>query len=120
MTGVQALDFNSPHETRTPAKTQIDVVRVGSTTAARIQMEPGWVWSECIKPVVGTERCQARHVGLVQSGRLRVEHDDGTSVELTPGDVYVIEPGHDAEVVGDQPFVAFEFEPRTAEEYARE
>jgi uncharacterized cupin superfamily protein len=120
MAGVQALDFDSPDEQRTPAKTQVDVVRVGGTTAARFQMEPGWVWTECIKPVAGTERCQARHVGVVQAGRLRIDHDDGTSMELTPGDVYVIEPGHEASVVGDEPFVAFEFEQQTVEQYARE
>jgi mannose-6-phosphate isomerase-like protein (cupin superfamily) len=119
MAGVQALNFNSPDETRTPAKTQVDVVRTGGITAARLQMEPGWVWAECIKPVAGTETCQARHVGVVRSGRLRVDHEDGTSVELTPGEVYVIEPGHDAVVVGDEPFVAFEFEQSAAEEYAR-
>lgn len=120
MAGVQALDFNSPHETRTPAKTRVDVVKVGGTTAARFQMEPGWVWAECIAPVAGTDSCQARHVGVVQSGRLLVEHEDGTSVELKPGDAYVIEPGHGASVAGDEPFVAFEFEQQTIQDYARE
>jgi hypothetical protein len=119
MAGVQALDFSSPDESRTPAKTQADVVRVGGTTVARLQMEPGWTWSECIKPVAGTETCQVRHVGVVQSGRLRVDHEDGTSLELTPGTAYVIEPGHTASVVGDDPFVGFEFEQKAAEEYAR-
>ncbi len=119
MAGVHALDFDAPDETRTPAKTKVDVVTAGGTTAARLQMEPGWVWAECIKPVAGTDSCQAHHVGVVQSGRLRVEHEDGTSMELTAGDAYVIEPGHDASVVGDEPFVAIEFEQKTAQEYAR-
>jgi hypothetical protein len=90
---------------------------MGGTTAARTTFEPGWKWSDCIKPVVGTERCQARHIGLVQSGRLHVEHDDGTELDLGPGDAYVIEPGHDAWVLGDEAFVGYEFE--SAEEYAR-
>jgi len=119
MAGVQALDFNSPDETRTPAKTQVDVVRVGGTTAARFQMEPGWVWAECIKPVAGTDRCQARHVGFVQSGTMRIEHEDGTTAQLTAGDVYVIEPGHDAWVVGSEVFVGYEFDSKAAETYAR-
>jgi mannose-6-phosphate isomerase-like protein (cupin superfamily) len=59
-------------------------------------------------------------VGVVQSGRMRVIHDDGTELEIGPGDVYVIEPGHDAEVVGDDRFVGFEFQPKSAEEYARQ
>jgi hypothetical protein len=68
MAGVQRLDFDSPDETRTPAKTRVDLVRVGDTTIGRFAFEPGWRWSEGIKPVVGTESCQARHVGIVQSG----------------------------------------------------
>jgi hypothetical protein len=119
MAGVQALDFDSPDETRTPEKTRVDVVRVGGTTAGRFAFEPGWRWSDCIKPVVGTDSCQARHVGVVQSGTLRVAHEDGSEVDLRAGDAYVIEPGHDAWVVGGEPFVAFEFEQRAAEEYAR-
>jgi hypothetical protein len=117
--GVQSRDFNSPDETRTPEKTRVDVVRMGGTTAARMTFEPGWRWSECVKPVAGTERCQARHVGVVQSGRLAIEHEDGTEVEIGPGAAYVIEPGHDAWVVGDERFVGFEFESRAAEEYAK-
>jgi hypothetical protein len=119
MPGVQALDFDAPSETRTPEKTRIDVVRVGDTTAGRFAFEPGWKWSECVKPVAGTDSCEARHVGVVQSGRLLVSHEDGTELELGAGEAYVIEPGHDAWVVGDERFVAFEFESRAASEYAR-
>src|SRR5579884_1676218 len=119
MAGVEKRDFGSPDETRTPDKTQVDVVRMGDTTAARFAMEPGWRWSECVKPMAGTETCQHRHVGVVQSGRLRVNHEDGTVLELGPGLPYVIEPGHDAEVVGDERFVGFEFAHAAPEEYAR-
>ena len=119
MAGVERLDFDSPDETRTPNKTRVDVVRVGGTTAARFAFEPGWKWSECVKPVVGTDSCQVRHVGVAQTGRIVVRHEDGTETEVGPGDAYVIEPGHDAWVVGDEPFVAFEFETHSAEEYAR-
>jgi hypothetical protein len=120
MAGVQTLDFNSPDETRTPDKTRVDVVRIGDTAAGRFAFEPGWKWSECVKPVVGTDSCQVRHVGVVQSGRLVVSHEDGTELELGPGDAYVIEPGHDAWVEGDERFVGLEFESRAAEEYARD
>ena len=119
MAGVQALDFDSPDETRTPDKTRVDLVRSGATTVGRFAFEPGWRWSECIKPVARTDSCQARHVGVVQSGTLRVAHEDGSEVELRAGEAYVIEPGHDAWVVGGERFVAFEFESRAAEEYAR-
>ena len=72
-----------------------------------------------MKPVAGTESCQHRHLGVVQSGRMRVVHDDGTEVEIGPGDAYVIEPGHNAEILGEERFVGFEFQPQAAEEYAR-
>ena len=119
MAGVEARDFDSTDETRTPEKTRIEVVRMAGTTAARFTFEPGWRWSECVKPVAGTESCQARHLGVVHAGRLAVQHEDGSEVELGPGDAYLIEPGHDAWVMGDERFVGFEFEPRSAEEYAR-
>ena len=119
MGGIDSRAFDSPDETRTPEKTRVEVVRMGSTSAARMTLEPGWRWSDCIKPVAGTESCQARHVGVVQSGRLHVTHDDGSEAELSPGEAYVIEPGHDAWVVGDDAFVGFEFESKAAEEYAR-
>ena len=120
MTGVEKRHFDSPDESRTPDKTRADVVRLGGTTAARLTLEPGWAWSDCVKPVAGTETCQLRHVGVVQSGRMRVTHEDGTVLELGPGEAYVIEPGHDAEVVGGEAFVGFEFEPGAAQEYARQ
>jgi mannose-6-phosphate isomerase-like protein (cupin superfamily) len=120
MPGVEKRNFDSPDETRTPDKTRVDVVRMGGTTAARLAMEPGWRWSDCVKPVARTDSCQHRHVGVVQSGRMRVTHDDGTTLEIGPGETYVIEPGHDAEILGDERFVGFEFEREAAEQYARE
>jgi hypothetical protein len=95
------------------------VVRLEGATAARMTFEPGWKWSECVKPVAGTDTCQARHVGVVHAGRLHVVHDDGSELDLGPGDAYVIEPGHDAWVLGDDTFVGYEFESHAAEEYAR-
>ena len=119
MAGLQVGDFESPDETRRPDKTQVDVVKLGANTAARLTLEPGWKWSECIKPIAGTDSCQARHVGVIQSGRMHVIHDDGTKGDIGPGEAYVIEPGHDAWVVGDEPMVGFEFESPTAAVYAK-
>jgi hypothetical protein len=86
MAGVEKLDFDAPQETRTPEKTRVDLVRVGDTTVGRYLFEPGWRWTECIKPVAGTDSCQARHVGVVQSGSLHVVHEDGTELDLAAGD----------------------------------
>ena len=119
MAGVESRDFDSPDETRTPDKTKVDVVRMGGASVGRFAFEPGWRWSDCVKPVVGTDSCQLHHVGVVHAGRLAIKHEDGTELEIGPGDAYVIEPGHDAWVVGDEGFVGFEFETRAAEEYAK-
>ena len=118
MAGVEKRDFDSPDETRTPSKTRVDVVHLGDTTAARFAMEPGWSWEACVKPVAGTESCQNHHLGVVHQGRMAIRHDDGTELEIGPAEAYVIAPGHDAWVVGDEAFVGYEFEPHAVEDYA--
>jgi hypothetical protein len=117
MAGVETRDFESPDETRAPDKTRSEIVRLAGATVARLTLEPGWRWSECVKPVVETESCQVRHVGVLTEGRLGVRHDDGSEAEIGAGNAYVIEPGHDAWVIGDGRAVGFEFE--SGEEYAR-
>jgi hypothetical protein len=119
MAGIAKKSFDSADEVRTPDKARIEVVDLGSAKAMRMTAQPGWRWSESVKPVAGTESCRARHVGAAIAGTLRVRHDDGTEQDLTPGAAYVIEPGHDAWVTGNEPFVAFEFESATAETYAK-
>jgi len=119
MTGVETRDFASPDETRAPDKTRVDIVRMGGTSASRMSMQPGWKWSDCIKPIAGTDSCQLHHVGVLVAGTLHIAHDDGSEQDIGAGQAYVIEPGHDAWVVGDEAVVAFEFESRTAEEYAK-
>ena len=120
MAGAAKKSFNTPDESRTPDKTKLDVVDLGGgQKAARMTAQPGWRWSECIKPVVKTDSCQAHHVGTVVAGRMHVAHGDGTEIDIGPGDAYVIEPGHDAWVVGDESFVAYEFDSKTAETFAR-
>ena len=111
--------FDEPDEQRTPDKTKVDVVKLPGASVARITFQPGWRWSECIRPVVGGDSCQVRHVGTLISGEMEVVHDDGTKGRVAPGIAYVIEPGHDAWVVGDEPAVGLEFESHSAETYAK-
>jgi mannose-6-phosphate isomerase-like protein (cupin superfamily) len=103
--------MDQPDERRTPDKTTMDVVTLGDMNYARIRFEPGWRWSTCIKPVAGTDSCQTRHVGYVISGHVHVVHDDGSEVDMESGDAVLIEPGHDAWVVGDEPYVGIEISP---------
>ena len=112
-------DFDQPDETRTPDKARVDVVTLGDAKVARTTMQPGWRWSESVKPIAGTESCQSRHIGAAASGRMHVRQDDGTEGEIAAGDAYVIDPGHDAWVVGDDAFVGYEFDSQTAATYAK-
>lgn len=110
MPGIEQRDFSAPDETRTPDKTTVELVRVGDGQVGRYTFQPGWKWSECIKPVVGTDTCQVEHVGYAVSGSLHVVHDDGTEIDTAPGNVYRIGPGHDAWVIGNEPAVMVEFQ----------
>ena len=117
---VSALEVKShdtPDETRTPAKTRVEVVRLTGYTIGRFIFEPGWRWSECVKPVAGTESCQAAHVGYAVEGRIRVKLDDGTEQTISAGQSYTIPPGHDAWVEGTDRFVGIEV--MSAEQYAK-
>jgi len=116
MSSIDSKRFEQPDETRTPDKTQIEIVHVGGAEVGRFTFAPGWKWSECIKPVAGTETCQLDHVGYVTAGTLAVTHEDGSHAELVAGDAYRISPGHDAWVVGDEPAVLLEF--KSAQSYA--
>jgi hypothetical protein len=119
MPGFTARQFDAPDETRTPDKAKIEVVHLGSANAARMTAQQGWRWSECIKPVVGGDSCQAHHVGVIISGTMHVIHNDGTEGDITAGTGYEIQPGHDAWVVGDAPVVAYEFDSTTAQTFAK-
>jgi hypothetical protein len=102
-------NLSTPDEVRTPSKTRVEVVTVGKTSMMRATFQPGWKWSECIKPVVGTDSCQVAHSLYMISGRMAVKMDDGTVKELVPGDVAEIPPGHDAWVLGVEPAVSIDF-----------
>lgn len=117
--GAEARSFDSPDETRSAGKGKVDVLSFRGAAVGRLTLEPGWRWSEDMKPIVGTDSCQAAHLGYVVSGRIHVATEDGQEAEVGPGHAYVIQPGHDAWVVGDEPFVALEFQSRTAETYAK-
>jgi mannose-6-phosphate isomerase-like protein (cupin superfamily) len=117
LTKLEAKSHNSPDELRTPAKTRVEIVRLGSHAFTRMTFEPGWRWSECIKPVIGTDSCQVAHAGYVISGRLTVRLNDGTQKTLGAGESYTIPPGHDAWVEGKERFVALEV--LSAEQYAK-
>jgi hypothetical protein len=103
MAAVNAQNIDSPHESRPfRAHGHMDVVTLGDFTLGKGTFEPGWRWSDDVKPIAGTESCEVLHTGICLSGRMTVRMNDGTEATVGPGDVVRIEPGHDAWVVGDE------------------
>jgi len=88
---------------------KIEAVNVRGQRVLRLTLEPGWKWSQDVKPNIGTDSCQADHLGVIIAGSIACLHDDGTEKTYSAGDAYSIAPGHDAWVVGDETAVAFEF-----------
>jgi mannose-6-phosphate isomerase-like protein (cupin superfamily) len=113
----EVKSHNNADEVRTPDKTRVEVLRLDGFTLGRLVAQPGWRWSECIKPVAKTDSCQVSHVGYAISGRITVVAQDGTKKSIGPGDAYTIPPGHDAWVEGNEPFVCIEV--MSAEQFAK-
>ena len=117
VTKLYAKSHNSPDEVRSPNKTRVEVVQLEGFTIGRFNFEPGWRWSECVKPVVKTEHCQVSHVGYAVSGRITIRMNDGSQKTIAAGESYTIPPGHDAWVEGNEPFVGIEV--MSADVYAK-
>jgi class 3 adenylate cyclase len=101
--------FDRPDEIRRVEKAHIELVELGELTIGRAIFEPGWRWSEHVKPIVGTESCQVHHLGYVVSGHLHIEMTDGASMDVMGGDAFEIPPGHDAWVIGDEPWISVDW-----------
>ena len=101
--------FDRPDEVRVVEKARVELVELGELAVGRAIFEPGWRWSEHVKPIVGTESCQVHHIGYVMSGHLHVEMTDGASLEVVGGDAFEIPPGHDAWVIGNEPWVSVDW-----------
>ena len=110
--------FDAPDEVRPfEGHGHVDVVKVAGQPVGKGTFEPGWRWSQDVKPIAGTDSCQVSHLGYCVSGAMRVHMDDGTDQDVRAGDVMAIPPGHDAEVLGDEPCVIIDFGEIT--EYAK-
>lgn len=88
---------------------RLRMVELGDLTVGELVSEPGWRWSEHVRPAVGGVWCQSRHVGFVISGSLGIDFPDGTRFEFGPGDVFDVPPGHDGYTIGDEPCVQVEW-----------
>jgi class 3 adenylate cyclase len=106
---VESKNLGEPEETQQFPGIRADLVDLGDVTVGRYVAEPGWRWSTHVRPQVGGDSCQARHVGVMISGRLGIRLEDGTTYELGPGDAYIIPPGHDGYTIGHEPAVNVEW-----------
>jgi hypothetical protein len=106
---IKSKSLSSPDETRTFENGKMEIVNIDEVTAGRVTLEPGWQWSKSVKPIAGTDSCQVQHTGYVVSGRMHLVMDDGSEQDIGPGEAYVIRPGHDAWIMGDETFVGVDF-----------
>ena len=110
MAGVAVKNTSTPDETRSfSGKGEGGVYDLNGHAVLYGTFQPGWRWSEHVKPIVGTEKCEATHLLYCFSGRMKIVHNDGTEAEIGPGDIAAIEPGHDAWIIGDEPFTSIDF-----------
>ena len=97
--------FDKPDETRSFERGVVELVSIGGAEIGRLVLQPGWRWSEHVKPIAGTDLCLAPHFQYHVQGHLRIRLADGTELDSRPGDVTALPEGHDAWVVGDEPVV---------------
>ena len=118
MEKMQVKSLNTPEEVRTFDKGKLEMVKVNGAMIGRAVFQPGWKWSESVKPIAKTKSCEAPHFQYHISGTLRLRMDDGTERDLKEGDVSYLPSGHDAWVVGNEPVVVVDFQGMV--DYARE
>lgn len=97
--------FRTPDEVRSFPKGKLELVNIGGGVVGKLTLEPGWKWSEHVKPIAKTEWCEAPHFQYHISGKLHVKMSDGEEFDAVPGDVTALPQRHDAWVVGNEPVV---------------
>jgi class 3 adenylate cyclase len=102
-------NLDTPDEVLEFPRLRVNLVRVGSLTIGRGIVEPGFRWSTHVRTEADEPFCQVHHLQMLLSGRFAVEMADGEHVEIEPGEVFDVPPGHDAWVVGDEPAVLLDF-----------
>jgi hypothetical protein len=110
--------FSRPDETRSFPNGDLHLIKIGGADIGRLTLQPGWRWSEHVKPIAGTDLCEAPHFQYHVQGKLHVVMGDGTEFDAGPGDVTALPQGHDAWVVGDEPVVVVDW--YGASNYARD
>jgi hypothetical protein len=110
MAKMEGKSLNKPDEVRTFDKGKLEIINIGGRTVGRATFQPGWRWATSVKPIVNTKSCEAPHFQYHLSGTLRVKMDDGAERDFQVGDVSLLESGHDAWVIGNEPVVIVDFQ----------
>jgi hypothetical protein len=118
MKKLEVKGFSNPDEVRTFDKGKLELIKVGGALIGRATLQPGWKWSESVKPIAKTESCEAPHFQYHASGTIRIRMDDGTERDVKAGEVSLVPTGHDAWVVGNEPVVLIDFQGMA--DYAKE
>jgi hypothetical protein len=118
MDKLEVKSFCKPDEVRTFDKGKLELIKVGGSMIGRATFQPGWKWSESVKPIAKTESCEAPHFQYHASGTIRVRMDDGTERDIKAGEISLIPSGHDAWVIGNEPVVLIDFQGMA--DYAKE
>jgi hypothetical protein len=106
---IEQRDFAAPDEVRTFDNGRAEVLAIGGMEIGRLVLEPGWRWSEHVRPIAGTELCEAPHFQYHVAGTLRIRTAEGEEFDATPGQVTSLPAGHDAWVVGDEDVVVVDW-----------
>ncbi len=102
--------FTTPDETRNfQSHGRMDVIKFEGGVVGRGIFEPGWRWSNDVRPLAGTESCQTAHALYVLSGRMRIKMDSGEESDIAAGDFAIVPPGHDAWTVGNEVCTVFDY-----------
>lgn len=109
MATAQQKSFEAADEVREFERGQLELLKIGESEIGRLTLQPGWRWSEHVRPIAGTELCEAPHFQYHVQGTLHIVMGDGTEFEAGPGDVTALPQGHDAWVVGDEPVVVVDW-----------
>jgi hypothetical protein len=109
MAHAECKRFTAPDEVRTFPKGTLELLHIGGGVVGRLTLEPGWRWSEHVKPIAGTAWCEAPHFQYQLSGCLHIHMADGTELETVAGDVAALPVGHDAWVIGEEPVVLIDW-----------
>jgi hypothetical protein len=106
----EVISFSKPDEVREFPKGRLELIKIGGVTIGRATLQPGWRWSESVKPISKTHSCEAAHFQYQLSGTMKVIMDDGTELICNAGEISLLPPGHDAWVIGNEPVVVVDFQ----------